>query len=169
MLCWWKKLIMTLVYVGVWQVWRNIYMAYGDRPDLMELAESLSRNFESLYEKQVSVSPSVFFSSLHLLVRSFIFYLLNMLTAVEASIGYYVLDFGEWLLFQSFTIFKLLLIQRYVSWTSVGPSAFYFEWVLVDGSQKLLQRLSWVQQDFLSLIVFKYTRFLKSAVDTTEF
>ncbi|CAA6670639.1 unnamed protein product [Spirodela intermedia] len=35
------------------EVWHNIYMAYGDRPDLMELAESLSKNFESLYEKQV--------------------------------------------------------------------------------------------------------------------
>ncbi|KAK9117096.1 hypothetical protein Sjap_016043 [Stephania japonica] len=35
------------------EVWHNIRMAYGDRPDLMELAETLSKNFESLYENEV--------------------------------------------------------------------------------------------------------------------
>lgn len=35
------------------QVWNNIFKAYGDRANLMQLAESLSKNFESLYEKEV--------------------------------------------------------------------------------------------------------------------
>ncbi|KAI3991657.1 hypothetical protein MKX01_038055 [Papaver californicum] len=35
------------------EVWYNIRTAYGDRPDLMILAEQLSGNFESLYEKEV--------------------------------------------------------------------------------------------------------------------
>ncbi|MQM01916.1 hypothetical protein Taro_034675 [Colocasia esculenta] len=35
------------------EVWRNIYTAYGDRPDLMQLAEILSKDFETLYEKEV--------------------------------------------------------------------------------------------------------------------
>ncbi|KAI3988721.1 hypothetical protein MKX01_001493 [Papaver californicum] len=35
------------------EVWHNIRTAYGDRPDLMLLAEQLSGNFESLYEKEV--------------------------------------------------------------------------------------------------------------------
>ncbi|OVA18545.1 Bromodomain [Macleaya cordata] len=35
------------------EVWHNIHTAYGDRPDLMHLAETLSENFESLYEKEV--------------------------------------------------------------------------------------------------------------------
>ncbi|KAF9623039.1 hypothetical protein IFM89_036020 [Coptis chinensis] len=35
------------------EVWHNIRIAYGDRPELMQLAETLSQNFESLYEKEV--------------------------------------------------------------------------------------------------------------------
>ncbi|XP_010251295.1 PREDICTED: methyl-CpG-binding domain-containing protein 9 [Nelumbo nucifera] len=35
------------------EVWHNIRTAYGDRPDLMQLAETLSQNFESLYETEV--------------------------------------------------------------------------------------------------------------------
>ncbi|XP_059649014.1 methyl-CpG-binding domain-containing protein 9-like isoform X2 [Cornus florida] len=35
------------------EVWRNIRTAYGDRSDLIDLAETLSQNFESLYEKEV--------------------------------------------------------------------------------------------------------------------
>lgn len=35
------------------EVWHNICMAYGDRPDLMQLVEILTRNFESLYEEEV--------------------------------------------------------------------------------------------------------------------
>ncbi|KAI3844578.1 hypothetical protein MKW92_027535 [Papaver armeniacum] len=35
------------------EVWHNIRTAYGDRPDLMLLAEQLSGNFELLYEKEV--------------------------------------------------------------------------------------------------------------------
>lgn len=35
------------------QVWKSIFTAYGDRANLMQLAESLSKNFESLYEKEV--------------------------------------------------------------------------------------------------------------------
>ncbi|XP_031480656.1 methyl-CpG-binding domain-containing protein 9 isoform X1 [Nymphaea colorata] len=35
------------------EVWSNISTAYGDRPELLQLAESLSQNFESLYVKEV--------------------------------------------------------------------------------------------------------------------
>ncbi|WOK95214.1 methyl-CpG-binding domain-containing protein 9 [Canna indica] len=35
------------------EVWHNISTAYGDRPDLMQLVEKLSQNFELLYEKEV--------------------------------------------------------------------------------------------------------------------
>lgn len=45
------------------QLWNTIRTAYGDQPDLVELAETLSQNFESLYEKEVrslSYSLSVF-------------------------------------------------------------------------------------------------------------
>ncbi|ERN05905.1 methyl-CpG-binding domain-containing protein 9 isoform X1 [Amborella trichopoda] len=35
------------------EVWHNIATVYGDRSQLMQLVESLSQNFESLYEKEV--------------------------------------------------------------------------------------------------------------------
>ncbi|KAF8407933.1 hypothetical protein HHK36_007073 [Tetracentron sinense] len=35
------------------EVWHNILTAYADRPDMMQLAETLFQNFESLYEKEV--------------------------------------------------------------------------------------------------------------------
>ncbi|GER32251.1 methyl-CPG-binding domain 9 [Striga asiatica] len=35
------------------EVWRNIRNAYGDRSDLVDVAESLSKKFEDLYEKEV--------------------------------------------------------------------------------------------------------------------
>ncbi|KAL6571818.1 hypothetical protein OROHE_002687 [Orobanche hederae] len=35
------------------EVWRNIHMAYGDRFDLIDAAENLSKKFEDLYEKEV--------------------------------------------------------------------------------------------------------------------
>ncbi|KAG8366145.1 hypothetical protein BUALT_Bualt17G0045500 [Buddleja alternifolia] len=35
------------------EVWRNIRTAYGDRSDLIDVAESLSQKFEDLYEKEV--------------------------------------------------------------------------------------------------------------------
>ncbi|PIA62058.1 hypothetical protein AQUCO_00200203v1 [Aquilegia coerulea] len=35
------------------EVWCNIRTAYGDKPELVQLAEDLSQNFESLYEKEV--------------------------------------------------------------------------------------------------------------------
>ncbi|OMO80724.1 hypothetical protein CCACVL1_12795 [Corchorus capsularis] len=35
------------------ELWRNVRTAYSDQPDLVELAESLSQNFESLYEQEV--------------------------------------------------------------------------------------------------------------------
>ncbi|KAL5723686.1 Methyl-CpG-binding domain-containing protein 9 [Ranunculus cassubicifolius] len=35
------------------EVWHNIRTAYVDRPELIQLAESLSQNFESLYETEV--------------------------------------------------------------------------------------------------------------------
>ncbi|THU58186.1 hypothetical protein C4D60_Mb03t11510 [Musa balbisiana] len=37
------------------EVWHNISTAYGDRPDLMQLVETLSQKFESLYEKEVLI------------------------------------------------------------------------------------------------------------------
>ncbi|KAI3873299.1 hypothetical protein MKX03_000946 [Papaver bracteatum] len=37
----------------VLEVWHHIRTAYGDLPDLMLLAEQLSGDFESLYEKEV--------------------------------------------------------------------------------------------------------------------
>lgn len=35
------------------EVWRDIHTAYGDRSDLIAVAEDLSRKFEDLYEKEV--------------------------------------------------------------------------------------------------------------------
>ncbi|KAK6267385.1 hypothetical protein QUC31_018222 [Theobroma cacao] len=35
------------------ELWSNVRTAYTDQPDLVELAESLSQNFESLYEQEV--------------------------------------------------------------------------------------------------------------------
>ncbi|KAJ7970868.1 Methyl-CpG-binding domain-containing protein 9 [Quillaja saponaria] len=35
------------------ELWNNIRVVYVDQPDLVELAEKLSQNFESLYEKEV--------------------------------------------------------------------------------------------------------------------
>lgn len=35
------------------QVWRNIRTAYGDRSDLIDVADKLSKKFEDLYEKEV--------------------------------------------------------------------------------------------------------------------
>ncbi|KAL7091651.1 hypothetical protein ACP275_12G118700 [Erythranthe tilingii] len=37
----------------VQEVWRNIRIAYGDRPDLIDVVENLSKKFEELYEKEV--------------------------------------------------------------------------------------------------------------------
>ncbi|XP_042497972.1 methyl-CpG-binding domain-containing protein 9-like isoform X2 [Macadamia integrifolia] len=37
----------------VCEVWQNIRTAYGDCPELMQLAETLCQKFESLYEKEV--------------------------------------------------------------------------------------------------------------------
>lgn len=35
------------------QLWNNLRYAYGDQPDLVELVETLSENFERLYENEV--------------------------------------------------------------------------------------------------------------------
>lgn len=35
------------------QLWTNVRTAFGDQPELVELADTLSQNFESLYEEQV--------------------------------------------------------------------------------------------------------------------
>ena len=40
----------------VLQLWSNVRNAFGDQPDCVELAETLSQNFESLYDKEVGVS-----------------------------------------------------------------------------------------------------------------
>ncbi|MED6158579.1 hypothetical protein PIB30_034002 [Stylosanthes scabra] len=37
----------------VHELWSNVRVAFGDQPDLVELAEKLSQNFESLYEEEV--------------------------------------------------------------------------------------------------------------------
>lgn len=36
-----------------WQFWTNVRIAYKDQPDLIKLAETLSDNFDSMYEKEV--------------------------------------------------------------------------------------------------------------------
>lgn len=44
------------------QLWNNVRVAFGDQPDLIELAEKLSLNFESLYNEEVGslfVSTSI--------------------------------------------------------------------------------------------------------------
>ncbi|XP_014510912.1 methyl-CpG-binding domain-containing protein 9 [Vigna radiata var. radiata] len=35
------------------ELWNNVRVAFGDQPDLLELAEKLSQNFESLYNEEV--------------------------------------------------------------------------------------------------------------------
>ncbi|KAK7271687.1 hypothetical protein RJT34_27787 [Clitoria ternatea] len=35
------------------ELWNNVRVAFGDQPDLVELAENLSQNFESLYNEEV--------------------------------------------------------------------------------------------------------------------
>ncbi|XP_019442587.1 PREDICTED: methyl-CpG-binding domain-containing protein 9-like isoform X2 [Lupinus angustifolius] len=35
------------------ELWNNVRVAFGDQPDLVELAENLSHNFESLYNEEV--------------------------------------------------------------------------------------------------------------------
>ncbi|KAL2335636.1 hypothetical protein Fmac_016849 [Flemingia macrophylla] len=37
----------------VHELWNNVRVAFGDQPDLVELAEKLSQNFESLYNEEV--------------------------------------------------------------------------------------------------------------------
>lgn len=37
----------------VLQLWSNVRVAFGDQPDLVELAEKLSQNFELLYDEEV--------------------------------------------------------------------------------------------------------------------
>ncbi|XP_050382693.1 methyl-CpG-binding domain-containing protein 9 isoform X2 [Argentina anserina] len=37
------------------QLWSNLRIAYGDQPDLVELVETLSQSFETLYEEVVSL------------------------------------------------------------------------------------------------------------------
>lgn len=48
--------IQKLVVIDGWyplQLWNNLRNAYGDQPDLVELVETLSQNFETLYENKV--------------------------------------------------------------------------------------------------------------------
>jgi len=48
------------------QLWNNVRVAFADQPDLLELAEKLSLNFESLYNEEVG---SLFVStSVHLIL-----------------------------------------------------------------------------------------------------
>lgn len=43
----------ALMLMFTLQLWSTVRNAYGDQPDLSELAETLSKKFESLYEKEV--------------------------------------------------------------------------------------------------------------------
>lgn len=65
------NVIVHLIIVAfAWQLWSNVRTAFADQPDLVELAESLSENFESLYEKEVRLFLSFsycFFASKFLL------------------------------------------------------------------------------------------------------
>ena len=47
-----KSLLVLMVDIPL-QLWNNLRYAYGDQPDLVELVETLSRNFERLYENEV--------------------------------------------------------------------------------------------------------------------
>lgn len=38
------------------QLWNNVRTAFGDQTDVVELADKLSQNFESLYEEKVCKS-----------------------------------------------------------------------------------------------------------------
>ncbi|KAE9620106.1 putative histone acetyltransferase chromatin regulator PHD family [Lupinus albus] len=40
-------------FEDVHELWNNVRIAFGDQPDLVELAENLSRNFELLYNEEV--------------------------------------------------------------------------------------------------------------------
>jgi len=56
------------------QLWNNVRVAFGDQPDLLELAEKLSQNFESLYNEEVGslfVSTSVNFLLCFLVNKKF--------------------------------------------------------------------------------------------------
>lgn len=60
------------------QLWNNVRVAFGDQPDLLELAEKLSQNFESLYNEEVVslfVSTSVNFLLCFLVNRTYNFLL----------------------------------------------------------------------------------------------
>lgn len=41
------------------QLWDNLHSAFGDQPDLVELADKLSENFQTLCAEKVSKSPSL--------------------------------------------------------------------------------------------------------------
>ena len=69
------------------QLWSNVRNAFVDQPDLVELAENLSQNFESLYEKEVCNFQPLSFS-----LSFFIFLLLSLLlgsaNAIDAFTAY---------------------------------------------------------------------------------
>ena len=66
MICWsLNALILAfmsheLIVAFMSQFWNNVRTAFGDQPDFVDLAEKLSQNFESLYENEVCISPSLF-------------------------------------------------------------------------------------------------------------
>ena len=47
-----RSLLVLMVDILL-QLWNNLRYAYGDQPDLVELVETLSGNFETLYENEV--------------------------------------------------------------------------------------------------------------------
>lgn len=53
-----------------WQLWNNIHTAYADQPDSVELARTLSQNFESMFEKEVCSYSHLSLSHAHTLSLS---------------------------------------------------------------------------------------------------
>lgn len=51
----------ALTITFTWQLWNNVRTAFRDQHDLVELAETLSQNFETLYEKEVFSFTPLFF------------------------------------------------------------------------------------------------------------
>lgn len=57
LICW---PLNELIVAFMLQFWSNVRTAFADQPDFVDLAEKLSRKFESLYENEVCISPFLF-------------------------------------------------------------------------------------------------------------
>ena len=67
------------------QLWSNVRNAFGDQPDSVELAETLSQNFESLYDKEVGFSCplSLDLSSAYCIFLSYCCWIANVVDATQ--------------------------------------------------------------------------------------